>query len=185
MKLTTIAVAAVICSAQFMPAMAKEDAKDATKTSGMTAVQAAKKSFGRMEGDRDMNMLQIEPSVINEKYYSSGASERSQYVGNVLPPGAPIPDNGPPGPQKAPAKAEATLKSEATTKTEATGTAEAKTTTEEKKVDATVKTKTGKTTVAKGERRYTGERYYSSGQSERHQFIGNTLPEGAPIPDSE
>ena len=148
----------------------------------MTAVQAAKKSFGRMEGDRDMNMLQIEPSVINEKYYSSGASEHSQFVGNVLPAGAPIPDNGPPGPQKAPAKAEATLKSEATTKTEATAKAE---TTEEKKVDATVKTKSGKPTVAKGERRYTGERYYSSGQSERHQFIGNTLPEGAPIPDSE
>lgn len=182
MKLTTIAVAAVICSAQFMPAMAKEVSKEATKTGGMTAVQAAKKSFGRMEGDRDMNMLQIEPSVINEKYYSSGASERSQYVGNVLPPGAPIPDNGPSGPPKAPAKGAATLKSEATTKTEATAKTE---TTEEKKVDATVTTKTGKTPVAKGERRYTGERYYSSGQSERHQFIGNTLPSGAPIPDNE
>lgn len=182
MKLTTIAVAAVICSAHLMPAMAKEVTKDATKpatkTGSMTATQAAKKSFGRMEGDRDMNILQIEPSVINEKYYTSGASEHSQYVGNVLPAGAPIPDNGPPGPPKAPAKGAATLKSEATTKTE---------TTEEKKVDATVRTEAGKEkpAVRKADHRYTGERFYTSGQSERHQFVGQTLPEGAPIPDNE
>lgn len=178
MKLTTIAVAAVICSAQLMPAMAKEVTKDATnpatKTGNMTATQAAKKSFGRMEGDRDMNILQIEPSVINEKYYTSGASEHSQYVGNVLPAGAPIPDNGPPGPPKAPAKVDApTAKSEASVKSEAPAKADTK---EEKKVEGTVK---------KAERRHIGERYYTSGQSERHQFVGQTLPEGAPIPDNE
>jgi len=52
--------------------------------------------IGRIEGPRDMNMFQVEPTVLNERYYSSGRSERHQFVGNVLPEGADIPDNDAP-----------------------------------------------------------------------------------------
>lgn len=51
------------------------------------------KALGRFEGPRDMNLFQLEPSVLNERYYTSGESEHHQFVGNVLPAGAPIPDN--------------------------------------------------------------------------------------------
>jgi len=57
-------------------------------------------------GDRDLNIFQVEPTVINERYYTSGKAERHQYVGHTLPAGAPIPDNeGPSQPEtKSPAK---------------------------------------------------------------------------------
>ncbi|MBK8222789.1 MAG: hypothetical protein IPK73_17340 [Candidatus Obscuribacter sp.] len=51
------------------------------------------KAMGRFEGPRDMNIFQVEPSMLNERYYTSGESEHHQFVGNVLPAGAPIPDN--------------------------------------------------------------------------------------------
>lgn len=52
--------------------------------------------IGRVEGPRDLNIFQVEPTVIDERYYTSGRSERHQFVGNVLPIGAPIPDNDAP-----------------------------------------------------------------------------------------
>ncbi len=52
--------------------------------------------IGRVEGPRDMNIFQIEPTVLNERYYTSGRCERHQFVGNVLPEGAEIPDNDAP-----------------------------------------------------------------------------------------
>ena len=54
--------------------------------------------MGRFEGNRDLNLFQVEPSIINERFYTSGKAERTQYVGNVLPAGAPIPDNDAPTP---------------------------------------------------------------------------------------
>ncbi len=52
--------------------------------------------IGRVEGPRDMNIFQVEPTILNERYYTSGKSERHQFVGNVLPAGAEIPDNDAP-----------------------------------------------------------------------------------------
>ncbi len=49
--------------------------------------------IGRVEGPRDMNMLQVEPSVVDERHYSSGRAERHQKTSPTLPEGAPIPDN--------------------------------------------------------------------------------------------
>jgi len=44
------------------------------------------------EGSRDVNLIQIEPTVINEKYYTSGGAERHQKTSPTLPYGADIPD---------------------------------------------------------------------------------------------
>jgi hypothetical protein len=44
------------------------------------------------EGSRDVNLIQIEPTVINEKYYTSGGAERHQKTSPTLPYGAEIPD---------------------------------------------------------------------------------------------
>lgn len=52
--------------------------------------------IGRVEAPRDMNIFAVEPSIIDERYYTSGRSERHQFVGNVLPEGADIPDNDAP-----------------------------------------------------------------------------------------
>jgi len=52
--------------------------------------------IGRVEAPRDMNIFAIEPSIIDERYYSSGRCERHQFVGNVLPEGAEIPDSDAP-----------------------------------------------------------------------------------------
>ena len=51
--------------------------------------------LGRVEGARDLNLLQVEPTVIHERYYTTGQCERRQYIGNVLPAGAEIPDSDP------------------------------------------------------------------------------------------
>lgn len=51
-----------------------------------------KKKSSNMEGPRDMNIFQLEPSIIHERHYTRGDAERSQYIGKVLPAGAPIPD---------------------------------------------------------------------------------------------
>jgi len=57
---------------------------------------ASAKEFGRSEKPGDMNMFQVEPSILNERFYTSGKAERQQYCGKVLPAGAPIPDNDAP-----------------------------------------------------------------------------------------
>lgn len=48
--------------------------------------------IGRVEGPRDMNMFQVEPTVVDERHFTSGRSERHQKTSPTLPEGAPIPD---------------------------------------------------------------------------------------------
>ncbi len=48
--------------------------------------------IGRVEGPRDMNLFQVEPTVVDERHYTSGRSERHQKTSPTLPEGAPIPD---------------------------------------------------------------------------------------------
>jgi pilus assembly protein CpaC len=49
--------------------------------------------IGRVEGPRDTNMFQVEPTVIDERHYTSGRAERHQKTSPTLPEGSPIPDN--------------------------------------------------------------------------------------------
>ncbi|MDP3507803.1 MAG: pilus assembly protein N-terminal domain-containing protein [Candidatus Melainabacteria bacterium] len=49
--------------------------------------------IGRVEGPRDTNIFQVEPTVVDERHYSSGRAERHQKTSPTLPEGAPIPDN--------------------------------------------------------------------------------------------
>ncbi len=49
--------------------------------------------IGRVEGPRDMNLFQVEPTVLDERHFTSGRSERHQKTIPTLPEGAPIPDN--------------------------------------------------------------------------------------------
>lgn len=49
--------------------------------------------IGRVEGPRDINMFSVEPTVVDERHYTSGRSERHQKTSPTLPEGAPIPDN--------------------------------------------------------------------------------------------
>jgi hypothetical protein len=49
------------------------------------------------EAYRDTNLLQLEPTIINERYYTSGRAETNHHFTlNTLPEGAPIPDVDPP-----------------------------------------------------------------------------------------
>ena len=48
--------------------------------------------IGRVEGPRDMNLFQVEPTVVDERHYTSGRAERHQKTSPTLPEGAPIPD---------------------------------------------------------------------------------------------
>lgn len=48
--------------------------------------------IGRVEAPRDMHIFQVEPTLIHERFYTSGQSERSQRLSTALPLGAPIPD---------------------------------------------------------------------------------------------
>lgn len=48
---------------------------------------------GRVEGPRDINLFQVEPTVIDERHYTSGRVERHQKTSPTLPEGSPIPDN--------------------------------------------------------------------------------------------
>lgn len=43
-----------------------------------------------------MNLFALEPSILNERFYTKGNAERHQYVGKVLPYGATVPDNDAP-----------------------------------------------------------------------------------------
>ncbi|HEY9754453.1 MAG TPA: pilus assembly protein N-terminal domain-containing protein [Oculatellaceae cyanobacterium] len=49
--------------------------------------------IGRVEGSRDLNLFQVEPTVIDERHYTSGRSERHQKTSPTLPEGSTIPDN--------------------------------------------------------------------------------------------
>ncbi len=49
--------------------------------------------IGRVEGPRDTNFLQVEPTVVDERHYASGRDERHQKTSPTLPEGAPVPDN--------------------------------------------------------------------------------------------
>lgn len=49
--------------------------------------------IGRVEGPRDMNLFQVEPTVLDERHYTSGRAERHQKTSPTLPEGAPIPDS--------------------------------------------------------------------------------------------
>lgn len=64
--------------------------------SATAAQPASAKEFGRSEKTGDMNVFQVEPSILNERFYTSGKAERQQFCGKVLPAGAPIPDNDAP-----------------------------------------------------------------------------------------
>jgi Flp pilus assembly secretin CpaC len=48
---------------------------------------------GRVEGVRDTNLFQVEPTVIDERHYTSGRAERYQKTSPTLPEGAPVPDS--------------------------------------------------------------------------------------------
>jgi Flp pilus assembly secretin CpaC len=49
--------------------------------------------IGRVEGPRDLNLFQVEPTVIDERHYTTGRAERHQKTSPVLPEGSPIPDS--------------------------------------------------------------------------------------------
>ncbi len=49
--------------------------------------------IGRVEGPRDVNLFQVEPTVLDERHYTSGRAERHQKTSPTLPEGSPIPDN--------------------------------------------------------------------------------------------
>jgi len=49
--------------------------------------------IGRVEGPRDVNLFQVEPTIIDERYFTSGRAERQQKTSPTLPEGSPIPDN--------------------------------------------------------------------------------------------
>jgi Flp pilus assembly secretin CpaC len=49
--------------------------------------------IGRVEGPRDTNLFQVEPTVLDERHYTSGRAERHQKTSPTLPEGAPIPDS--------------------------------------------------------------------------------------------
>lgn len=49
--------------------------------------------ISKVEGPRDTNILQVEPTVLDERYWRAGRAEKSLQLPGTLPPGAPIPDN--------------------------------------------------------------------------------------------
>jgi hypothetical protein len=63
--------------------------------SATAAQPASAKEFGRSEKAGDMNMFQVEPSILMSAF-TSGKADRQQFCGKVLPAGAPIPDNDAP-----------------------------------------------------------------------------------------
>jgi Flp pilus assembly secretin CpaC len=48
--------------------------------------------IGRVEGVRDTNLFSVEPTVIDERHYTTGRAERQQKTSPTLPEGSPIPD---------------------------------------------------------------------------------------------
>lgn len=49
--------------------------------------------ISRVEGPRDTNLFQVEPTVIDERYMTSGRAERDFKIPGTLPAGSPIPDS--------------------------------------------------------------------------------------------
>ena len=49
--------------------------------------------IGRVEGPRDTNLFAVEPTIVDERHYTSGRDERHQKTSPTLPEGSPIPDN--------------------------------------------------------------------------------------------
>jgi Flp pilus assembly secretin CpaC len=49
--------------------------------------------ISKVEGPRDTNILQVEPTVLDERYMRTGRSERTLALPGTLPPDAPVPDN--------------------------------------------------------------------------------------------
>jgi pilus assembly protein CpaC len=49
--------------------------------------------ISRVEGPRDTNLFQVEPTVIDERFWTSGRAERYQKTSPTLPEGSPIPEN--------------------------------------------------------------------------------------------
>jgi len=48
--------------------------------------------IGRVEGVRDTNLFSVEPTIIDERHYTTGRAERQQKTSPTLPEGSPIPD---------------------------------------------------------------------------------------------
>lgn len=148
---------------------------------GAQTEQPKKTGLGHMEGPRDMNIVQVEPSVINERYYTRGDAERHQYIGNVLPAGAPIPDVEEPlskqvNKTKSDGKGsggKAEIKGRSDAETDKATATEHKTEGNSPASSASTKT----SAKIKGKKK--------ADIFDRHQFVGNTLPAGAPIPDNE
>jgi Flp pilus assembly secretin CpaC len=49
--------------------------------------------ISKVEGPRDTNFLQVEPTILDERYMRTGRAEKTLQLPGVLPPDAPIPDN--------------------------------------------------------------------------------------------
>ncbi len=49
--------------------------------------------ISKVEGVRDTNLFQVEPTIVDEGHMRSGKAEKSLQLPGVLPPDAPIPDN--------------------------------------------------------------------------------------------
>lgn len=193
--------------------------------------------ISRVEGPRDMHLFQLEPTILNERFFTSGRAERHQYVGKVLPYGAPIPDNDGPvktnvtplhpaaptaaAPQAAPSPAaqlqtapshQAVPWLEPASSSHPTSTQTGSSTqTQPDSVKPSTDPRPSKSTSPQSssyfrlkglpeeigrveasrdmnmfalEPSILHERFYNQGGAERHQFVGNVLPFGAPIPDN-
>jgi hypothetical protein len=99
-NLVALSCLSLLTASQFAVAGAQAQSASPNKT---TKTKPAGDDF---DGDRSLNMFQVEPTVINEKYYTSGKAEHHQYVGKTLPFGAEIPDNDGPVNKKVEPKAE-------------------------------------------------------------------------------
>jgi Flp pilus assembly secretin CpaC len=49
--------------------------------------------ISKVEGPRDTNMFQVEPTILDEGHMRKGRAEKSLQLPNTLPPGAPVPPN--------------------------------------------------------------------------------------------
>jgi pilus assembly protein CpaC len=49
--------------------------------------------ISRVEGPRDTNLLQVEPTVLDERYMTTGRAERTFKLPGTLPTGSPVPDS--------------------------------------------------------------------------------------------
>ncbi|MDR3615437.1 MAG: hypothetical protein P4L53_17900 [Candidatus Obscuribacterales bacterium] len=70
------------------------DPPETSSTKQNLKTKKKRSNSGGLENEsyEDLNLFQLKPSIINEKYYTSGRNERSQKTSPTLPPGAPIPD---------------------------------------------------------------------------------------------